>query len=74
MVLNMDIWIENNKQDLLVSGTLDFIEGEVNAQKEPVFYVLATDKKGDEFRIFFKSKHVSEHKEFIKHVEEVLRH
>lgn len=70
----MKIWIENNSKDLLAQGTLDFVEGEVDKDKKPTFFVLATNEQGKEFRVFFKSESVEEHKRFLKDVELVLRH
>ncbi|MCA9477825.1 MAG: hypothetical protein KC535_01625 [Nanoarchaeota archaeon] len=70
----MRTWIENNENDLLAKGTIEFVEGEVTAEKKPTFYVLATDEFGKEFRIFFESETVEEHKRFMKELEQVLRH
>jgi len=70
----MKIWIENNEKDLLAQGTVDFVEGEVDKDKQPTFFALATDDNGKEFRVFFKSETIEEHKQLIKDLEQVLRH
>lgn len=70
----MNIWVENNEKDLLAKGEVDFLEGEISADNKPTFYVLATDDQGKEFRVFFKSESINEHKKFIKEIEQVLRH
>jgi hypothetical protein len=80
MVLNIDkrrkmkVWIENNEKDLLALGSVDFVEGEVDKDKKPTFFILATDANGKEFKVFLKAESIQEHKHFIKDVEQVLRH
>ena len=74
MVNNMKIKIENNDNDLLARGSVDFVEGEITKDNEVEFYILATDEFGKEFRVFIKSENIDEHKRFIKDLEQVLRH
>lgn len=69
----MESWIEQDGKTIL-KGNIEFIEGEVDKNKQPTCFILVTSEDGQEHKIFLRASSVQEYKEFLNSLEQVLRH